>query len=302
MKKLIIIIPYFGSKPRWLNFFLASLAFNPEIDWLFISDFEIKHKPKNYNHIFVKFEDYKLFISKKLNIPFAPEAPYKLCDLKPAFGFLHYDFVKNYQFWGYSDIDLVYGDLLGAYGELLNSYDVISSHSWLLAGHFSIFRTMKETIYLFSMLQNWKDAFLDPHYISFDEAHMTEYLFENVAIPFRKLKHEKGLETTKKIDGLTLNLLFKERYTTFMGEGLLLPRGVLTQPSVWTWDAGKVNNDVMTESIIYSHFSFWNSGRWNEGNDPNAGIWQRNTSTTYPNIEWDEIKKFTISKDGFAVL
>ena len=138
MKKLLLIIPYFGEKPKWFNFFLCSLSHNPEIDWMLITDFEIHSKPKNCIHLHTKYDHYRNFICNKLGINFSNPSPYKLCDLKPAYGFLHYDYVLNYQFWGYSDIDLVYGNILDKYDHLLNEFDVISSHTWLLAGHLTL--------------------------------------------------------------------------------------------------------------------------------------------------------------------
>ena len=41
------------------------------------------------------------------------DRPYKLCDFKPAYGFIFGEYLKEYDYWGHCDIDIVWGDLRG---------------------------------------------------------------------------------------------------------------------------------------------------------------------------------------------
>ena len=52
---------------------------------------------------------------------FDPSDPYKLCDLKPAYGHIHERDIAGYRFFGYGDIDIVYGQISDFYtGKLVS--------------------------------------------------------------------------------------------------------------------------------------------------------------------------------------
>lgn len=69
-------------------------------------------------------------MSKKLNIKFTLKNPYMLVNVKPFLGTIHDDIANKYDFWGYSDIDLIYGDMSYLLNDSnLNKYDLITTHS-----------------------------------------------------------------------------------------------------------------------------------------------------------------------------
>jgi hypothetical protein len=45
------------------------------------------------------YADYCALVSRRLDIDFRPENPYKLCDLKPALGYIHEEHLANHDFW-----------------------------------------------------------------------------------------------------------------------------------------------------------------------------------------------------------
>ena len=300
IRKLVLIVPYFGQPVKWLDFFLASCAANPGVDWLLVSDFDIQHRPANVMHLKVALPAYLDFIQRKLELQLDWGHAYKLCDLKPALGYLHHDVTRDYEFWGYSDIDLVYGDLLAPYGPLMDEFDIISSHTYLLAGHLAVYRTMEETLTLFSRHGAWREKFAKNENVHFDEKYMTALLMP--AVKPSNLRFAERLIATAEIGGKTLKVLFKEQYTTFMGEDWLLPGGHLAQPTIWTWDRGVVTNDVMPGNILYGHFSHWNSGRWGNVNGSHAGAWNSAGPQAFPKRPYDQIRKFTVSHEGFAII
>src|SRR5690554_4211993 len=109
---IILLIPYFGKWPAWFDFFLLSCEYNPTVQWKFYTDCHVPDvAPRNVRFQYITFAEYKEKVSLELDISFNPQNPYKLCDLKPALGFIHEEDVEGYDFWGFSDIDLVYGDL-----------------------------------------------------------------------------------------------------------------------------------------------------------------------------------------------
>lgn len=73
-----------------------------------------------------------------------PNIPMKLCDLKPFYGIIHRDLLEknNYEWWGFGDIDVAYGDLTPMVKLSRNSMlDVITTHIKCIAGHFTLIRT-----------------------------------------------------------------------------------------------------------------------------------------------------------------
>ena len=82
---LIILCPYFGRWPAWINFFIESCKWNPEVRWRLYTDCgKPENSADNVDVVHVSFDSYKKAVSRRLEIEFDPIDPYKLCDLKPA--------------------------------------------------------------------------------------------------------------------------------------------------------------------------------------------------------------------------
>jgi hypothetical protein len=136
--KIIIIVLYFGKLPANFNLWLNSCKKNKIVDWIFITDnIEIKiYEEKNFKVINTSLKNLKSKFEKVLKFEINLEKPYKLCDYKPAYGYLFKEEIKGYDFWGYCDIDLVFGKLENFLTEdLLTTYDKI-----LRNGHFTLYR------------------------------------------------------------------------------------------------------------------------------------------------------------------
>ena len=74
-----------------------------------------------------------------LGIAFDAADPYKLCDLKPCLAFIHERDVADFEFFGYGDIDVVYGNIGKFYTEEIRErFSVLSTHPERLSGHFTV--------------------------------------------------------------------------------------------------------------------------------------------------------------------
>ena len=116
MNKIALIIPYFTAYPPiWLNLNFYSCSKQSNIDFIYFTDCdEIINMASKYPNIIchkVSFEEYCDNVSKRLEVDFHPEHAYKLCDLKPFYGLIHEDDLQYYDWWGFGDLDLIYGDL-----------------------------------------------------------------------------------------------------------------------------------------------------------------------------------------------
>lgn len=170
-------MPYFGEFPPWFKLFLKSCEYNPDIDWIFYTDCEISQineHPVNVKYYRANLEDFNRLASEKLGFSINLTFPYKICDLRPAFGIIFEDFIKGYDFWGFGDLDLIYGNIRKfCTEEILKTNDIISSRKKFLAGHFTLYRNTEVVNNLYK-LQVWHQyIFQHAEHKKFDEKHMT---------------------------------------------------------------------------------------------------------------------------------
>lgn len=170
MKSIVFIIPYFGHFNNYFEIWLNSCAHNPTIDWLIFTDCKDEHNyPKNVKVVYTTFADIRARFQSFYDFPISLEKPYKLCDFKPAYGEVFYDYIKDYDFWGYCDTDLVWGDIRRFISdEVLEKYDKIGNR-----GHCCLLRNTEKirTAYRYdsSRIVTYKDAFLSELAFCFDE-------------------------------------------------------------------------------------------------------------------------------------
>jgi hypothetical protein len=95
---------------------------------------------------------------------------YKLCDFRPAFGFLFSDLLEGYDFYGYGDIDVIYGNIRKFISdELLTQYDAISIRAQYFTGFFAILRNCPKIVQLFRESSDYQLVFQSPGNYCFDE-------------------------------------------------------------------------------------------------------------------------------------
>lgn len=113
MKRIAYIVPYFGSLPgRNFQLWLDSCANNPTIDWLIFTDDQTKYKyPANVKVHHISFDEMHCKIQSLYDFRISLLRPYRLCDFKVAYGDIFKDYLVDYDYWGYCDIDLVWGNI-----------------------------------------------------------------------------------------------------------------------------------------------------------------------------------------------
>ena len=168
--KVVKIIPYFGSWPPYFNFYLKTCKSNPHLDIYFFTDLTPHpDAPPNVSFINIEFRQLKGLIRVKTGVGIPDISPYKLCDFRAAYGLIFEDYIQDFDFWAYGDIDLVYGDLNYFITEKrLQEYDVLSFKKGHLHGPFTIYRNCDYINSLFKK-GNYIEIFLDLNYRSFDE-------------------------------------------------------------------------------------------------------------------------------------
>ena len=136
MKSIVYIVLYFGKFPSIFPLWLNSCRNNPTIDWLiFTDDHSCFNYPQNVRVEYTTFENIQARFKKHFDYPVVLHKPYKLCDYRICYGAVFQDFIKNYDFWGFCDIDLLWGNIRTFITEgILNKYDKIGfqGHSTLV--------------------------------------------------------------------------------------------------------------------------------------------------------------------------
>jgi hypothetical protein len=170
--RIAILICWYGPFPWYFSYFLHSCSYNPTIDFYIITDNNevIQSKPKNITFVNRTLEEVVQSASKKFGFTITVGYPYKLCDFKPAYGFMFSEIVENYDFWGHGDIDVIFGRIRNFItDEILNEYDLISVRPDWITGCFLLFRNNQKMNTLFKKSKDYKKVFSTNRLYCFDE-------------------------------------------------------------------------------------------------------------------------------------
>jgi len=177
---IVFLICWQGNYPWYFPYFLHSCRYNSTVDFLIFTDNHAKLElPANVKIIPYSLEQFKADASKALGFDVEVESGYKLCDFKPAYGFIFSDWIKDYGFWGYCDADVIFGNIRAFMtDELLSEYDIISARHDYLTGCFALYRNNEFMRNLFKQSKDYRKVFTDPRNYYFDE---TNFAFEAFA-------------------------------------------------------------------------------------------------------------------------
>jgi hypothetical protein len=298
-RELIILIPYFGRWPEWINLFIESCKWNPEVRWLLYTDCgEPENKAENVVYVHLAFSDYKMLVRERLGINFDPPNPYKLCDLRPCLGQIHNRDIAGFKFFGYGDIDVIYGNIRRFYtDDFLARGDAISAHRERLSGHFLVLRNTEVIRRAYECIPDYQDLLGQGRNMNMDEGSFTAV--------FRSSKSdvEKPPLIQERFDPCQCRALFIERYST-----VLSPRGwhdgTMNYPQRWFWKNGSLTNEGDGQrEFLYLHFMRWHSARWtNDPPAPGEAAWLHLKRIVH--VDWRQAASsgFCISPRGFTAL
>jgi len=177
--RICIIGTYFGKVKPYFDLWLKSAAFNQSIDFLIVSDQNLKITASNVKELPMSLKAFKQLAEKKLAMSISLERPYKMCDFKPAYGLILEDHLSQYDYWGHCDFDLIWGDLQSYFDQ----YHLYDYDKFLPLGHLSLYRNTKENNRRFmlsgSIVGDYKKVFTTPGNLAFDEIDGMLKIFEN---------------------------------------------------------------------------------------------------------------------------
>jgi hypothetical protein len=179
--KIVFIICWQGNYPWYFPYFLHSCRYNPSVDFLiFSTNADVKlDLPGNVKIIPFVLEQFRADAARAFGVKVSVGDGYKLCDFKPAYGYIFSNYVKDYDFWGYCDIDVIFGNIRTFMtDELLNEYDIISARHDYLTGCFALYRNNPEMRELFKQSRDYRKVFTEPRNFFFDETNFAFDAFE----------------------------------------------------------------------------------------------------------------------------
>lgn len=174
MKALVICV-YMGPLPNYFALWLRSAAANPQVDFLLVCDHPPSQSlPCNVSCKSTELEQLRQLWSEMAGFTVALTSPYKLNDFKPLFWRLADD-LNRYDYWGYCDLDLLFGDLAPLLDRTLGHFDMILSE-----GHLRFLRNDARTRNAWREIitpRRWQDILADPANYGMDEHHGINRVF-----------------------------------------------------------------------------------------------------------------------------
>ena len=244
MNKVAFIIPYFGKLPDYFSEWIYSVSFLTEkVDFILITDDSkntmLKSCPSNVIVMPMSFDEFRRYVQRKFDFKVSIPNAYKICDFRPAYGYIFEEILKPYSFWGNCDLDQVWGKFSNFITPgILKKFDKI-----LYLGHFSLHKNSEKMRTMFMNeggMANYKEVFSSPNFYAFDEfAGMVSICKKNGVRTYYKQIYADIAVMQKRI---TLRKLPNyKRQIVYWKNGMIL-RSYID------------NNQVKTEEYIYSHF------------------------------------------------
>ncbi|MCC6357024.1 MAG: hypothetical protein IT577_24315, partial [Verrucomicrobiae bacterium] len=168
--RICLVACYLGPLPRYAGLCLRTAARNSNVDFLVVGD-ALPDEPPAQNVRFRK--EAREAIGRRFAGRLGFEVPIsgrKLCDLKPTYGEVFADLLGGYDFWGFMDLDLVWGRVADFWADrLLDGNDILATREDHLTGHCTILRNTADMNGLFREVPFHRELLSDPGHYGFDE-------------------------------------------------------------------------------------------------------------------------------------
>lgn len=148
MVRKLFITPWFGPLPEWWDKYKSQFDRMHDLgyDWFVTQDLD------DFN---ARCKDVLGFESNIV------PGTGKLHDFRCALGELYADKAAGYDFWGTTDFDCIYGDIL--IDKHLENLDIYSDEEDYVGGHFTLYRNTPAVNTAFVRCPEWKEHMLGPH-------------------------------------------------------------------------------------------------------------------------------------------
>jgi hypothetical protein len=193
--------------------------------------------------------------------------------------------LQGFDFWGFCDIDVVYGQLRQHFTpERLARYDLLSTMARRTAGPLTLIRNTEEMREVFRLMPDWERRCASEKHQRMEESAFSHIFMRHRSWPMflRKLTNP----WFRRAD-------FTETYATPNTDTIAWRDGTFSFPDRWLWKNGVISNDKDgAHEFPYFHFYIWKYG------------WKKGVSEQCPDDakEWIAQGAWQITESGFSAL
>lgn len=238
-RRICIVMPYFGKWPEWMEQYLESCRWNPSIEWRFFSDCGTPAGlPANVKVDSMTLPEFLQRAERALGISIDWRSGYKVCDLRPAYGVIFQSAVEGFDYYGWGDVDCIFGNLESYVSKHLCHKDCISFNKKHLSGHLCLFRNEERVRNWYRSIPDWRTRMEAEDYTHFDE--MKPSVVKNI-----------------------LSVHAHESYNTPLSPFIRWTDDTFDFPTEWYWENGVLTNDKDGDrQFPHLHFMHWKGGWW----------------------------------------
>lgn len=226
---ICMLMPYFGEWPEWFPLYLCSCKRNPSVNWVFFSDNPVPAcHPNNVSFVYMSWDDCSTLVASVCGVDEVMKMPYKLCDYRFAYGDIFSKYIEGYDFFGFGDIDVIYGDLRRFLTENVLSHDLATFSARHVTGHFTLLRNKKSVVEKYKRSPVWREWIGHEDVVALDE--------------------NAGYYGIK-------NVYSVEAYATPLSPFTPWLSGAYDFPSEWYFKDGVLSNNIdQDRQFMYLHF------------------------------------------------
>lgn len=190
MNSIKVMCVYIGNFPPYFDTVKKSMLFNKTVDWCIFTDTVTEEIiDGNLKLIPYSMEKYNSRLSEMFSKTIKLIRPYKIADTKPLYALAFPEQVKGYDWWGFCDLDVVFGNIRRFLtDEILNNNEAISyitapsfiTREPTIHGPFSLFKNRKDIVDM-ALDIDYK-SILNHEYVGVDE------------IDFYKVMQNRGIK------------------------------------------------------------------------------------------------------------
>jgi len=146
----LLLCQWFGPLPQWFDLWRENIR---------------RLEPHGYDVLLdTDIDEFAERVHRFLGIEFPREDGRKVCDYRAAFGVLYADEIKGYDFWGHTDLDMLYGRVERWVTEaFLAGLDLHSNHPTYVSGPWSLYRNTHQINLLYNHDPSWRVNMENPH-------------------------------------------------------------------------------------------------------------------------------------------
>ncbi|HBK82288.1 MAG TPA: hypothetical protein DDZ41_01610 [Flavobacterium sp.] len=169
---IALLVCHFGTFPWYLQYFIQSCKYNPTVDFFIITD-NLETIPNLSNNVKIVHQTLDVFrnhASKTLDLKISNYVNNnKLSDFKPAYGLLFSEILSGYDFWGYTDLDIIFGNIRGFMtDDILKNHAIVSGRHDCIYNKFCLFKNNEDMQTLFKQSRDYQNIFSRPQRFYFD--------------------------------------------------------------------------------------------------------------------------------------